>query len=103
MSLGSAPDQATVDSCDRLGDLAEPYRRGRAGRLARAAKGLTTAGAAIVALRGRRSRATAVVGGAAVLAGAVCLRWAVFEAGKASAADPNYTVAPQRERLATGG
>jgi hypothetical protein len=31
----------------------------------------------------------------------VCERWAVFEAGRASAADPKYTVAPQRQRLAT--
>jgi hypothetical protein len=85
----------------RLGDLAEPYRHDRGGRFARAATALTTVGAALVALRGRDSRATTILGGSAVLAGAICQRWAVFEAGRASAADPKYTVAPQRQRLAT--
>jgi polysulfide reductase-like protein len=83
----------------RLGSLAEPYRTGRAGRLAQAARALTAAGAALVGARGHRSRATAIAGGGAVLAGAVCQRWAVFEAGRESAADPKYTVEPQRERL----
>jgi hypothetical protein len=35
-----------------------------------------------------------------VLAGAVCTWFAVVEAGRSSAADPKYTVGPQRERLA---
>jgi hypothetical protein len=84
----------------RLGGLAEPYRTGRARRFARAARALTAAGAAVVGAAGRRSRALAIAGGGAVLAGAACQRFAVFEAGRASAADPGYTVAPQRERLA---
>jgi hypothetical protein len=33
------------------------------------------------------------------MAGACCERFAVFEAGQASARDPKYTVVPQRERL----
>jgi hypothetical protein len=33
------------------------------------------------------------------VAGSVTLRFAVFEAGRASARDPKYTVVPQRERL----
>lgn len=85
----------------RLGGLAAVYRTGRAGRYAQAARALTAAGAALVGARGRRSRAIAVAGGAAVLAGSACQRWAVFEAGRASAADPKYTVGPQRERLRT--
>jgi polysulfide reductase-like protein len=85
----------------RLGGLAEVYRTGRAGRFAQAARALTAAGAALVGARGRRSRGTTILGGSAVLAGAVCQRWAVFEAGRASATDPKYTVTPQRERLAT--
>ena len=36
----------------------------------------------------------------ALLAGAVLERWAVFKAGFQSARDPQYTVAPQRERIA---
>jgi len=37
--------------------------------------------------------------GAALLAGSVCTRFAIFEAGQASARDPRYTVIPQRERV----
>jgi hypothetical protein len=94
-ALEVAAAQAMVQ---RLGDLAEPYRGGRAGGLARAARALTAAGATLVTLRGRRSRLAAGLGGAAVLAGSVCERWAVFEAGQASAADPKYTMGPQRQR-----
>jgi hypothetical protein len=102
LTVGAALEVGATQAMEhRLGDLAEPYRHNRAGRFARAAKALTTAGAALVAARGRNSRGAAIGGGAAVLAGAVCQRWAVFEAGKASAADPKYTVGPQRERLAT--
>jgi Polysulphide reductase, NrfD len=95
LELGAAEAMA-----HRLGGLGEVYRTGRAGRLAQASRALTAVGAALIGARGRRSRATAVAGGAAVLAGAACQRWTVFEAGRASAADPKYTVAPQRERLA---
>jgi hypothetical protein len=85
----------------RVGDLGEPLRTGRGGRFARTGRALTAAGASLIALRSRRTRAAAVLGGAAVLVGALGERWAMFEAGKASAADPKYTVAPQRERLET--
>ncbi len=102
LAAGAALELAAMQAMERrLGDLAEPYHRGRAGRFARAARTLTVAGAALVGTRGRRSRAAAVAGGAGVLAGAACQRWAVFEAGKASAADPRYTVGPQRARLTT--
>jgi hypothetical protein len=83
----------------RLGELAEPYDQGRGGRFARAAQALSTGGGALMALRARRSRAAAIIGGAAILAGAVCERWAVFEAGRASAREPRYTVAPQKDRV----
>ena len=82
----------------RVGDLAEPLRTGRGGRLARRGRALTAAGASLIVLRGRRTHAAAVLGGAAVLVGALCERWAVFEAGRASARDPRYTVEPQRVR-----
>jgi hypothetical protein len=77
----------------------EPYSHGRAGSYSRAARGLTVAGAAGAVL-GRRSRTLSVLSGAALLAGSVCTRFAVFAAGVQSAADPKYTVVPQRERLA---
>jgi hypothetical protein len=82
---------------DHLGELAEPYREGVGGHFARAARGLTALGALGVAAR--RPRAGAV----ALLAGAFCERWAVYEAGRASARDPKYIVGPQRARLALRG
>jgi hypothetical protein len=82
---------------DRLGELAHPYREGSAGRFAKLAKGLSAAGAALIAALGR-NRAAAAGGSAMVLAGSVCGRWSVFKAGHASARDPRYTVGPQRAR-----
>lgn len=82
----------------RLGLVGQPYRRGRAGRWLRLGRLLSTAGAA-GALAGRRSRLVSALSGAALLAGALCTRFGVFEAGLASANDPAYTVVPQRERL----
>jgi hypothetical protein len=52
----------------------------------------------VTALVGRRRRSAAVLGGAAVLAGALCERVAVVRAGSQSAQDPAYTVAPQLAR-----
>jgi hypothetical protein len=43
-----------------------------------------------------------VAAGLSLLAGAACTRFAVFEAGIASAKDPKYVVVPQRERLLRG-
>jgi hypothetical protein len=82
----------------QLGMVGEPYKKGLPGMLNRAAKILTAAGAATLAVRGRRSRGAAAAGGALLLAGEMSLRWAVFKAGDASARDPKYTVLPQRER-----
>jgi formate-dependent nitrite reductase membrane component NrfD len=84
----------------RLGFVGEVYKQGAAGRLGHAAKFATTAGAGLLAWRGKRSRGAAVVGSTLVLAGELALRWSVFRAGFQSAADPRYTVVPQRERLA---
>jgi len=79
--------------------VGEPYHEGPAGILARAAKAMTAAGAASLALRGRRSRRWAVAGGGLVTAGALAERWAIFRAGFQSAARAQDTVAPQRARL----
>jgi len=59
---------------------------------------LTAAGLAGAVLAGR-SRAAAAVSGAALLTASALTRFGVFEAGRASARDPKYTVGPQRERL----
>jgi formate-dependent nitrite reductase membrane component NrfD len=85
----------------RLGFVGEVYGRGEAGSYGRVSKILTTAGAALLAARGHRSRAAAVTGGALVLAGGLALRFSVFKAGFQSARDPKYTVVPQKERAAT--
>jgi hypothetical protein len=84
----------------RLGFVGEVYEQGDAGRYGRISKGLTATGAALLAVKGRRSRAAAITGSALVLAGELALRWSVFKAGFQSARDPRYTVIPQRERLA---
>jgi formate-dependent nitrite reductase membrane component NrfD len=87
----------------RLGEIGEVYHQGTSGKLCWAAKGLAGTGAALLALRGRKSRTAAVLGGALVCAGEMCLRWAVFKAGFQSAADPKYTVEPQRRRADSRG
>ena len=90
------------------GDVAKPsvdsaYATGQPRRLARAARACTVGGAAAVALAGRRDRPrTRLIAGAgalSVLSGAALQRFAIFHAGRASAADPVYTVGPQRLRL----
>ncbi len=85
-----------------MGLTAEPLHEGHAGRLMRASKALTVAGAAGVVLLGRRSRLAAAASGAALMAGSACLRFGVFEAGQNSARDPKYTVVPQRARVRRG-
>ena len=87
----------------RLGEQGEPYRLADAGRWSRAATACTAAGTALIGLGGRRRRAAAVVGSALLLAGSVCQRWAVYRAGFISAADPKYTVGPQRRRIEERG
>ena len=82
----------------RMGLPAATLRQGAAGRWLRAAEGLTAAGAVLAGV-GRRSRVASAVGGAALVAGSVCTRFGLFAAGQQSAADPRYTVVPQRERL----
>jgi formate-dependent nitrite reductase membrane component NrfD len=84
-----------------MGIAAEPLRQARAGRLMRASKALTAIGAA-GSLVAARSRVAGVVSGVALLAGSVCTRFGVFEAGQESTRDPRYTVAPQRERVEAG-
>lgn len=86
----------------RLGQAGEVYRQGRAGRFLEAAELLAGSGASMLAVAGRR-RSVAVLGGLAVLGGALCERWGIFRAGFQSASDPRHTVAPQRERIAERG
>ncbi|GAB3878725.1 NrfD/PsrC family molybdoenzyme membrane anchor subunit [Microbispora bryophytorum] len=85
----------------RLGLVGEPYREGRAGRLMRASRVLTLGGGLLATVAGR-SRALTALSGLAITAGALCTRFGVLEAGRASAKDPRYTVVPQRDRLDAG-
>lgn len=96
---GSALELAMMERMRQsMGLSAEPLQAGRAGNYLRAARALTAGGAALAALGGR-SRIASTAAGAALLAGSACTRFGVFHAGQQSAADPRYTVVPQRERL----
>jgi formate-dependent nitrite reductase membrane component NrfD len=81
-----------------MGLPAEPLRTGRAGQLMNASR-LLTAGGAVGSLLAPRSRTAAVISGIALLAGSAAIRFGIFEAGQASARDPRYTTAPQRDRM----
>lgn len=97
--VGSALENAAVATMERrMGMIAEPYKQGRGGALMRAAKVLTIGGA-VGALVGGRSRTVSAIAGAALVAGSACTRFGVFKAGQDSAADPKYTVVPQRQRI----
>jgi formate-dependent nitrite reductase membrane component NrfD len=87
----------------RLGFVGEVYKQEEAGRFLKLSKACTVAGGGLLAWRGKRSRAAAVVGGSLVLAGELALRFSVFKAGFQSARDPRYTVVPQKERLKEKG
>jgi Polysulphide reductase, NrfD len=96
--LGGVLEVAATRRIEGLGLVAEPYREGRPGRLMRAARSLTVAGAALT-VAGARWRPLRRLAGAAYLAGSLTMRFGVFEAGLASARDPKYVVVPQRERM----
>jgi formate-dependent nitrite reductase membrane component NrfD len=98
MLAGAAGELVNAQLMERrLGELAEPYREGRAGAYSRAATTATVAGAALSLAAGRRP-GLGRLGAALVLAGAAAERFAIFRAGFQSAADPRYTVMSQRSR-----
>jgi formate-dependent nitrite reductase membrane component NrfD len=85
-----------------MGLTAEPLHEGRAGAYQQAARTLTVIGTATTVVAGRRSRTASVLAGLCLLGGSACTRFAIFHAGQQSAADPRYTVVPQRARLSGG-
>jgi formate-dependent nitrite reductase membrane component NrfD len=89
---------ATQVMAQQLGEAGEPYHQGRAGRYTRLAKSLAGAGAAVLAVGGRR-RVGAVIGGGMLVAGALAERMAVYHAGIQSARDPAAVIGPQRRRV----
>jgi hypothetical protein len=101
--MGAAAELVATNVMEqKLGSLAEPYHEGPSGTLARSAKVLTAVGAMAIGGWGHQRRSAAVLGGAALLGGALAERFAVFRAGFASAKDPKFTVGPQRERVEAG-
>jgi hypothetical protein len=64
----------------RLGPLARPYEEGVVRVLDQLSTGLTLGGAALLGTFGRR-RPAAMLGGALLLAGSLCKRFAIFRAG----------------------
>lgn len=103
VALGAAVSEIAAErQMERsMGLAAEPLHTGDPGRLMRAARYLTAAGAVGSLLAGR-SRVAAALTGAALLAGSACTRFGIVRAGIASAKDPKYTVVPQRERVDRG-
>ena len=100
MAIGGALAELAIERRmeQSMGLSAETLHHGTPGRLMRASAALTAAGALGTALLGR-TRVGAAASGVALMAGSVCTRFGVFEAGQHSARDPKYTVVPQRERL----
>jgi hypothetical protein len=97
---GAAIEMVSAESLlKRTGMVGEPYREGLPGRLMSIARTTTAVAAGMTLAAGRRSRALSVVAGAACVTASVLTRFGIFEAGKASARDPKYTVVPQRERV----
>ncbi|MDQ1631269.1 MAG: hypothetical protein QOC80_1241 [Frankiaceae bacterium] len=103
LAVGAAvAELATTEWMERsMGLAAEPFHKDTAGKIGKAAKAFLAVGAALGVV-GRRSRALSAVAGLSIISGAACTRFAVFEAGQASAKDPKYVVVPQRERLQQG-
>lgn len=102
---GAVLELAATASLERsVGFQATAYTEGRPGRVLKAARLATATGAigAVVGgfLTGRRARVVSVAAGLLLNAGSAATRYGVFDAGMVSAADPAYTVVPQRERLA---
>ncbi|MGW3366502.1 NrfD/PsrC family molybdoenzyme membrane anchor subunit [Streptosporangium canum] len=97
--LGAALETAAgVVLESRLGLVGELYHQGRAGSLLRVARVLTAGGGLLAAVAGR-GRVLTALSGLALTAGSLVTRFGILEAGRASAADPKYTVVPQRRRL----
>ena len=100
LAIGAAVFEAASSELmhHHLGSLGEPYRHGVAKRLELITGAGLTIGMGLLATRAPRSRAAAAAGGTLLAAAALSARMNVFRAGRASAVDPKFTVAPQRAR-----
>jgi hypothetical protein len=99
--LGAVTEAVAMEHAKRsLGDVAEPYSTGDAGKLERAT--IVCAGGAALTLllaEARRSRKLGLIGSALAVMGSMTGRCMVYKAGFQSAAAPEYTVELQRKRL----
>jgi hypothetical protein len=97
--LGVGTELASAKLMERrLGMVAQLYQHGKSGGYIKAGQALSALAVAGAVL-GRRNRPVNVLAGAALLAASAATRWGIFHAGLASAADPKYTITPQRERI----
>ena len=78
----------------RVERVADPLRQGVSGALWKAAK-IATAASLVVSVLPSRSRGKRIVAGVLGTAGAICLRFAIFHAGRASAQDSRATLSQQ--------
>lgn len=85
----------------RMGLSAEAFEEGKAKRYHQIAEPLLVTGV-LGSILGKKSRLLSIMAGGALLVGSALTRFSIFEAGLASAADPRYTVVPQRQRLEAG-
>jgi Polysulphide reductase, NrfD len=85
-----------------VGQHGRAYRSGVAGKFSWASRALITAGGALMATQGGRSRAAAAGSGMLLLGGALAARWYVFKAGVQSASDPASVIGPQRAAIESG-
>jgi hypothetical protein len=100
---GATAALATTELMERrLGEDAEPYEQGAATWFRRVARVSGSAGALLLAARGRSSRRMAVTSGLLLSLAALSSRWSVFKAGFQSAADPKYVIGGQREAIRKG-
>ena len=98
--MGKVAELAAMAAVEREAGRVErvgrPLREGLSGALWRAARGLTAASLVLSLLPGR-SRRKRLASGVLGSAGGIALRFAVFQAGKASARDPRATFQHQRQ------
>jgi hypothetical protein len=100
--LGIAAGVCEVAALDlmrrRMGLAAEAFAEaGRAKALTRASEAAVAIGVAS-AMLSSRSRLASAIAGLGLITGSACTRFAIFEAGIASADNPRYTIEPQRLR-----
>jgi hypothetical protein len=86
----------------RLGAVGRPLSKGGSGRLFRLAKRSVLAGLVLRAAAPRTHRSAHQLASVAYLLGGLAFRYAWVEAGKASARDPEATVATARDTLTAG-